>query len=230
MADGTPGGLGRLYAPDQRDSQFPMAAVVPATTERTYRYWWTSGAWLDQGAHPHCVGFAWTHWVADGPVAQEEHVDDPFARRLYHEAQKVDEWPGEGYAGTSVRAGAKVLQRLGFIAEYRWAFSADEVRLAILEEGPVVVGTRWYADMSRPRDNVGGRPLLQPSGALQGGHAYLISGLNLKLGRSGLYRVKNSWGRGWADRGFAWIEHDDLDRLIAQEGEACLALEKVYSS
>jgi hypothetical protein len=35
------------------------------------------------------------------------------ARWLYHEAQKVDEWPGEDYEGTSVRAGLDVLRTRG---------------------------------------------------------------------------------------------------------------------
>ena len=32
---------------------------------------------------------------------------------LYHEAQKVDEWPGEDYDGTSVRAGLDILRKRG---------------------------------------------------------------------------------------------------------------------
>ena len=32
---------------------------------------------------------------------------------LYHEAQKIDEWPGEDYDGTSVRAGLDILRKRG---------------------------------------------------------------------------------------------------------------------
>jgi hypothetical protein len=32
---------------------------------------------------------------------------------LYHEAQRIDEWPGEDYDGTSVRAGMDVLRTEG---------------------------------------------------------------------------------------------------------------------
>ena len=62
-------GLGRLPAPDSRDRMFPLRSIVPArTTSRDYRYWSSSGWWGDQGARPHCVGFAWAHWLEDGPV------------------------------------------------------------------------------------------------------------------------------------------------------------------
>jgi hypothetical protein len=63
---------------------------------------------LDQGKEGACVGFAWSHELAAYPVRVE--VDDEFARsKIYAEAQKIDEWPGEAYHGTSVLAGAKVV-------------------------------------------------------------------------------------------------------------------------
>jgi hypothetical protein len=62
---------------------------------------------------------------------------------LYHEAQKVDEWPGEDYDGTSVRAGLDILRTRGHcevnqgrvspeaigegIARNRWARSVDDI-------------------------------------------------------------------------------------------------------
>jgi C1A family cysteine protease len=55
-----------------------------------------------------------------------------------------------------------------------------------------------------------------------GGHAYLINGMDVKRG---LARGKNSWGRGWGKAGAFRIPLDDLDRLIREDGEACLALE-----
>src|SRR5688572_4499865 len=104
-------GLGRRPAVDARDQAFPMAAklvelpVRPKT--KTWRVWWKG----NQGSDPHCVGFAWYAMLRSLPLLQRE----PPAQFIYHEAQKVDEWDGEGYPGTSVRAGAKVLQREGKI-------------------------------------------------------------------------------------------------------------------
>jgi len=41
------------------------------------------------------------------------------ARELYLSAQRVDEWEGEGYEGTSVRAGLDVLRKRGPMRVYR---------------------------------------------------------------------------------------------------------------
>lgn len=213
-----PFGLGRNMVPDIRDLNFPMSSVVPATSKRTDRYWNAEGAWLHQGNFPHCVGAAWTHYLADGPVTYDVDVDMEYASQLYREAQKVDQWPGENYDGTSVRAGAQILQARGLIGEYRWAFDAATVIKALLEVGPVVVGTVWTTSMFRPDPT----SLLNVSGNTAGGHAYLLNGVNTKTER---IRIKNSWGRGWGDTGFATMSFTDLDRLLKAQGEACLAVE-----
>jgi hypothetical protein len=133
----------------------------------------------------------------------------------------VPKWEGTDYDGTSVRASAKVLQSRGLISEYRWAWSADEVAAALLEVGPVVVGTNWYSSMFRVGED---RMLrIEPTASVAGGHAYALTGVNLSRG---WVRVKNSWGRGWAYNGHARMALETLDRLIGEDGEACLALER----
>lgn len=84
-----------------------------------YKYWWPGGWWGDQLNTPHCVAYSWSHWLAAGPITQKTKrvsgkspIDTAY---LYNEAQLVDDWPGEDYDGTSVRAGAKILKREGFI-------------------------------------------------------------------------------------------------------------------
>lgn len=213
------GGLGRRVAPDARDRDYPLAALLPRrAVARTSRYWYAGGWWGDQGDHPHCVGYAWTHYVEDGPVthAGAAPVVDPVA--VYDRARELDEWPGTDYDGTSVRAGVKALVEMGYVAEYRWAWDAPTVVRALLEEGPVVVGTNWYEGMMAV-DRAG---LLHPTGAAVGGHAYLLDGVNTNTRR---VRIKNSWGRGWGRSGFAWLTLDDLALLLAEDGEAAVALE-----
>jgi hypothetical protein len=96
---------------------------------------------MDQGQEGACVGFGWTRCMM---LLNRKRYD---ARWLYHEAQKVDEWVGEDYEGTSVRAGADVLRARGHcrvragrsypeaqvdgIAANRWAHSVDEVLHAL---------------------------------------------------------------------------------------------------
>lgn len=222
-----PLGLGRVPAPDNRDRAFPMSTVVAEAGEdpgTTWRYWNPSAWWGDQGRTPHCVAYSWIHFVEDGPITRPSTPhggDDPIVdpRTLYDECQRNDTWPGEDYDGTSVRAGAKVLQRRGFIGEYRWAWDAGTVVDALLRVGPVVVGSWWYRDMFYP-DEEGN---LSVSGERAGGHAYVLNGVNTERG---IVRVKNSWGRGWGKDGYGYLRIEDLDRLLSEQGEACLATER----
>lgn len=214
-------GLGRRAAPDARDRLYPMRSVLPARLPaRTWRYWNADGWWGDQGATPHCVGYAWTHYVEDGPRTWSGPAPIIDPDELYAEAQTVDEWEGEDYDGTSVRAGAKILQEGGWIAEYRWAMSLRDVLDALLHVGPVVVGTVWYESMFTPDEH--GLMLVDPASGVAGGHAYVLNGANERRRRA---RMKNSWGRAWGRRGYAEIAYDDLERLLADDGEACLAIE-----
>lgn len=182
---------------------------------------------LDQGSEGACVGFAWAHELALRP-RPDKYITSHQARQIYLEAQRVDEWPGENYDGTSVIAGAKVLEKLGKIKEYRWAgagsgTAVDDLFRAIAYKGPAVLGTNWYTGMFRP--DTSGR--LHVTGQIEGGHAivaprvtgprYIIPEL-----RDRIY-LYNSWGRhdGWPT---GWLTRDDMERLLEERGEACIPI------
>lgn len=204
--------FGRLVSPDPRDRMFQ---VRRSRSSRVRRYWNDSAVWYDQGETSSCVGHAWAHWAANSPIVQRIN---PFG--VYTFSQYLDEYAGEDYEGTSVRAGAKVMKALGFIAEYRWATTLQLAIDALLEQGPVVVGTNWYEGMMEPdRDG-----FIHPTGEVVGGHGYLWNGVDVAKRR---IRVKNSYGRKWGQRGRAWLSFDDAKRLIAEDGEVCLALEQL---
>lgn len=210
-------GLGRRFAPDARDANYSARALM-AVSDRIYRYWNASGWWGDQGSTSMCVGYGWAHWIEDGPVGHPGKAPIMRPQAIYAAAQKVDEWPGEDYDGTSVRAGAKVVKSGGYISSYHWATTLAEVVAILLNTGPVVVGTNWYESMFEP-DEAG---LLDVSGGVAGGHCYVLDGVNT---RHELIRLKNSWGRNWGHLGFAYIGFDDFERLLLEDGEACVALE-----
>lgn len=210
-------GLGRLVAIDPRDGNYLLASPRVAPT-RMWRNWYDGGWWGDQGQEPQCVGFAWSHFLEAAPTTHPKAGPSVDPTVIYTEAQRLDEWPGEGYAGTSVRAGAKFLQSIGAIGEYLWAFDADTVCRNLLETGPVVLGINWYDSMFAPD----ARGVIHVDGGPAGGHAILATGYHRTRKR---VRLKNSWGRGWGTGGHAWLGVDDLERLIREDGEACLAVE-----
>ncbi len=69
--------------------------------------------WLDQGFEGACVSFGIGHDLLAYP--QERLIDDATCRRLYHDMQRRDPWPGGAYPGanphyegTSMLAGLQV--------------------------------------------------------------------------------------------------------------------------
>jgi hypothetical protein len=236
-------GLGRRPSFDIRDRDYPMRALIPrmdkaamvrkldaatrTAIERGYRYWNCTEPYLNQLAAPHCVGAAWAHFLAAGPVTQTQRMTMREARSIYEIAQRLDEWPGADYDGTSVRGGAKALdsEHLGFITEYRWAFTIDDITDALLTLGPIVFGSWWLEGMDLGNDLSARSALMIDHGRILGGHAYLLTGVNLK---TGLIRVKNSWGKRWANGGNAVVSIESVERLLRMEGEACIATEIRY--
>lgn len=209
-------GLGRLVAPDPRDARYPMRLALDLAAPLPTSRHWVTGPVLDQDTLPHCVGFAWAQWLMTSPTRTRT---GPSPAEIYHAAQKVDEWPGEAYDGTSVRAAAKVMTDLGRMANYVWAQSVDELRRWLLLNGPVVLGTSWLEEMFEP-DRHG---FLTVAGAEAGGHAYLCCGWS---NSAAAFRCINSWGRGWGQNGRFWLRPADLGRLLEMQGEACAALER----
>ena len=217
--------LARLQQFDERSKNYPIKAVIGAKPLRSYT--WGCGQWLDQGTDGACVGFSWTHELIARP-AMVTGLTNKFAKEtVYWEAQKIDEWDGGSYPGaspvyegSSVLAGTKVVQKLGYIQEYRWAFSIEELALAIGYCGPAILGIPWYDGMFNPFScghlHVGGK--------VAGGHAILCNGVDVK---KKVFRLHNSWGKGWGTNGETLISWSELDRLLHEGGEACVPMGRI---
>lgn len=233
---------GRLIAPDARDLNFLMGPRLELTRDRAFpiglpadgmlRHY-LPGRLLDQGKTGTCVAHGWTGLAHSSPIRQKLPWS-PFD--FYRRIVLVDEWrenDAEATApdhqlqsGTSVRAGAKVLQSSGYISEYLWARSASDVRAWHLTgNGGVVLGLWWYTGMFTT-DSDG---FISATGQKEGGHCVVTTGWNDRVTRNGRLvracRIQNSWGTSWGQGGRCWITFDDLHKLIADQGEACAPVE-----
>lgn len=222
--------LDRLIRFDERSKNYPIRAILRSTLQPKTNSW--QGYTTDQGNQGACVGHCVTQEAACmpnpfyGPFASIADLND-VAKEVYYRAQQIDYWPGGEYpgatpvyAGTSVLAGLKAGMELGWWKEYRWALgpgaaaAAQDVILTLSHFGPVMMGTWWYTGMWRP-DSAG---YLRATGNQEGGHAYLLTKYDAE--KDAVY-TPNSWG----GYGAGWITRADLIKLLAEDGEAAIAIQ-----
>lgn len=204
--------LDRVQQFDERSRNYPVMATIDTNRPRSYT--WRGGPVTDQGREGACVGHGWTGEITARPVPITVPTPDSYAFQLYKRCQQIDQWPGEAYSGTSVIAGAQELTARGLLKEYRWAFSLDELILAVGYRGPAVLGIPWYDSMYRADGGV-----VRVSGRQVGGHCILARGVSVK---TQTVLLRNSWGPRWGNGGDARISFADLDRLLNEGGEACI--------
>src|ERR1700675_1639219 len=135
---------------------------------------------LNQSTTPKGVAFS-----SAGAKGWEERHDGhgflPFDPSwLYPRAQAIDGVPGP-HDGTTIRAALKVIKAQGYAlighpetggsykigAYYAVPMTEDGIKRAILQSGPVLVGTVWYYSWFKPVKGI----LPAPSGGIAGGHA-----------------------------------------------------------
>jgi hypothetical protein len=143
-------------------------------------------------------------------------LGDAEAMEAYHVGTTIDPFPGEyppTDTGSSVTAVAKALRQIGRIKEFRWGFGFDDA-LAMLMDGPVIVGTTWKRSMMQPDEN----GYLKVSGSDDDlGHAYVWTNYSKRFRR---IKILNSWGLDWGRMGFAYLHEEDARWSIDDKGEA----------
>jgi hypothetical protein len=226
--------LGRRHAPDPRDGHFllaqhPRALAVAKVVSKTWAFFSKP---LDQGNTGTCVGHGWKHRLMAAPMVRKAG-DKPSAFDIYDRAILVDEWTDndndvDRQMGTSVRAGAKVLQGMGLLDEYAWITSADEAAKWIGGQdekgafigGPIVIGVNWYDGMfDTDQDGI-----LRVTGQVAGGHCVC---LNRWIPSRGLFGGIQNWALPWGIHGSGhfFLRAEDLDRLLREDGEGCTPTE-----
>jgi hypothetical protein len=210
---------------DPRSKNYAVRSILPAPVQRRPVFW-KEGPVLNQGREGACVGYGWTAELLAEPFTPSPNptvaAAQDYATLAYRRAQKIDDIPGENYEGTSVLAGAKIMQEDGQIGSYRWCFGSWDIRDCIISYGPVVIGIPWYSGMYRTTRN----GVVTVEGDHVGGHCLVVTGYDPSYVVNGkaqeVFRWRNSWGTSYGINGSGIIKYRDLTALLLQGGEACV--------
>ncbi len=187
-------------------------------TDVSAKHWTANGWWGDQGATSQCVIYSGLHAMHDSPVPRPGPKPLVLPQTLYWEGQDLDGTShADAHSGLSMDAGAQVFKRRGLIGSYRWAGDLDDV-LDALMVGVILIGSPWMTGMDSP--NFAG--VVQFTGRSTGGHQFVANGFSK---RTRLIRCKNSWGRGWAARGYFYLPFDAIPLIFRADGAACIVRE-----
>lgn len=232
-------GLGRLYSPDPRDRPFTMERAIramPKADQKRRTQAPRRGPTLDQGPTPKCVMYSAATSLGAAPVTYKKDpltivktpVDDPLIgpagiavsyEDLYEYAQAHDEWPGEDYEGTSVRAGQDYLIAIGRSSNYVWARNLEEAKdyNSRVGSAPIIIGIDWWSGMDNLK-LIKGKYYAEPTGEVVGGHA--LCSLWFDRAVKG-WKDQQTWGPTFGDDGIFYIPDDAFDYLVFQtNGEA----------
>jgi hypothetical protein len=158
------------------------------------------------------------------------------ARMLYEMARLHDEWPGEGYSGSSCRGAIKGWYNMGVCSERAWPYvegkpgnltlkrakaardntvgayyrvqpEISHFHAALNEVGAIFCSAKTHAGWQQPNRNTG---VITHQADNDGGHAFAIVGYNSKG-----FWIQNSWGRQWGRNGLGlWLYEDWLENLM----------------
>ena len=209
------GRLGRHVHFDERSRNFAVPLQMAATI--TTRIWTRRVQALTQGELGSCTGNGAVGLLCTEPFRQKGvRYTEALARKVYSQASRLDTlvgaWPPDD-TGSTLLGAMKALRVLGLAKGYHWCFGREDVLRTLATLGPVAVGVSWYEGFDQPD----ARGLVRVSGAVRGGHAFEVLGVDAE--RKLVWAI-NSWGPAWGLQGRFAFSWEDLDRLLHESGEA----------
>lgn len=211
-------GTGALQEWDAKSADYPVAALLDPAAALVSKTW-AQAQRFDQGQTPRCVGFSLAQELSAEPVVIA--CSDWTGPNIYNLAQKLDEWPGEGYDGTSLLAGLKALKQWGYIGEYRWASSVEDVLNSLSQLGPVVMAGPWLSGMFTP-DAQGYVNLTGTAGNI--GHCYMLGAVDAATSDTTL---RQTWGPSWSVLGWdAKLRAESIRQLLAMGTQAAIITQR----
>lgn len=212
---------------NERRKLYRISAVTDPVAD--VRKVWAQGPLLDQGSTPYCTGYAWVGAITAAPYSADwsKKKARRYAKNLVLKANGglVDQ-------PAMISDAAQVLVNRGVIDAYAWAATIDDVRRAVIDVGPVVIGVEFMPSMFYVTKH--GRVKVNRT-QVGFGHAMLVTGyIPGNSGSEPLFRLRNSMGRDWGrpdprtnlGDGNGWITASDLSWLLFENenfpGSACL--------
>jgi hypothetical protein len=164
-------------------------------------------------------------------VTGQTHRISP--RFIYYAARKI-EGTVSADAGAQIKDGIEALRNQGAVEESAWPYVAgefaksppvglekaprfkikdakrvstlNEIKQALAENGPVVIGVAVYEEFQNAETARTGRvPMPAKNARILGGHAVVIVGYD---DATKYTKFANSWGTGWGDHGFGYLPYE----------------------
>lgn len=220
----------RIPSPPSESARYSVRrAGIPRGVDPFETHWkLTPDFPLDQGEEGECVGFGTAAELSADPMMHP--TGQAIARELYRAARREDQLMGLNFPeGATVLGGLRAARKMGLIVGFAWARTSDELRDAVLSHGSVILGTDWVSGMDRLTREF----LARVSGAVRGGHCYVIIGylprfsyvdpVDGKVKVAEAYELINSWGASYGRQGRFYMLRSETDDLVfARSGEAAI--------
>lgn len=98
------------------------------------------------------------------------------------------------------------------IRDYLRCANLDEVKSALAQDYPVIIGIDCFSTLSTTKARTTGVVDLPPHGApRQGGHAICLVGYDDYREQ---VKFKNSWGDGWGDKGYGYLPYEYFEEFV----------------
>lgn len=215
--------LGRHVNHDERSKRYAFRAPDRVTLRTVHHE--RHVPVFDQGTLGRCVPTSGLGCLATGHLFQayQSLVSPPYplsdggAVSAYRDVTRMDPYDGEwepNDTGSDGLSMAKLLVSKGAIAGYQHTFSLSDM-LAALMKSPLITGTVWRRDMYQPDRN----GIVHPTGAVQGGHEYVIDSFDAQ---TNLVGFTNSWGTSWGWQGRFFMRAEDFGTLLEQNGDVTM--------
>lgn len=197
----------------------------------------------DQGRRETCLAFAVTAVHEHEKARLTGQLRDLSEEMLFWGCKRVD---GDTEDGTSFRSAQTALETSGQVEQHLWHYeplrvtlgpqyqpptaatvpgtalraalepldaSVEAIKQALAQGALVALGFQMYEGFDVPENHV--IPLPTAEEYALGGHVVALVGFDDNM-EAGCFILRNSWGEGWADRGYAYLPYAYLSLAPTQ--------------